>query len=221
MGLKILHSADWHLDSPFLGFSEQQRQFLKEQQRKIPGKVAELCRKEDCDLVLLAGDLFDGEAKKETLDLLKRELENCGVPVLIAPGYHDYCGDGSPWREESWPENVFLFTGGLESVTIQGLLCRIYGAAFQSMDCPSLLEGFQAQGDEKYCIAVLHGDPLQRNSPYNPITKLRYAILPWIIWLWAMSIKPAHSAAEKPSAPGRAVPWDVAGTKPVRRASAS
>ena len=38
------------------------------------------------------------------------------------------------------------------------------------MDCASLLEGFRAQGDEKYCVAVLHGDPLQRNSPYNPIT---------------------------------------------------
>ena len=91
MGLKILHSADWHLDSPFAGFTEQQRQFLKEAQRKIPGKIAELCRKEDCDLVLLAGDLFDGEARKETVDLLKRELENCGVPVLIAPGNHDFC----------------------------------------------------------------------------------------------------------------------------------
>jgi len=170
MGLKILHSADWHLDSPFLGFTEQQRQFLKEAQRKIPGKIAELCRTEDCDMVLLAGDLFDGEARQETLELLKRELENCGVPVLIAPGNHDFCSDGSPWQSESWPENVFVFTSGLESVTIQGLNCRIYGAAFQSMDCASLLEGFRAQGDEKYCVAVLHGDPLQRNSPYNPIT---------------------------------------------------
>ena len=170
MGLKILHSADWHLDSPFLGFTEQQRQFLREAQRKIPGKVAELCRREDCDMVLLAGDLFDGEASRESLGLLKQELENCGVPVLIAPGNHDFCSDGSPWRSESWPENVFVFTEGLESVTIQGLDCRIYGAAFQSMDCPSLLEGFRAQGDEKYCVAVLHGDPLQRNSPYNPIT---------------------------------------------------
>ena len=170
MGLKILHSADWHLDSPFLGFTEQQRQFLKEKQREIPGKIAELCRLEDCDMMLLAGDLFDGEASRETLDILKKELENAGVPVLISPGNHDFCGDGSPWREEAWPENVFIFTGELESVTIQGLNCRIYGAAFQSMDCPSLLEGFQAQGDEKYCVAVLHGDPLQRNSPYNPIT---------------------------------------------------
>ena len=62
MGLKILHSADWHLDSPFLGFNDRQRQLLQEAQRTIPGKVADLCRQEDCDLVLLAGDLFDGAA---------------------------------------------------------------------------------------------------------------------------------------------------------------
>ena len=170
MGLKILHSADWHLDSPFLGFTEQQRQVLKDAQRQIPGKIADLCRKEDCDMVLLAGDIFDGEATQQTVNLLKRELQHCGVPVLIAPGNHDFYGTGSPWQEDSWPENVFIFTGDLESVTIQGLDCRIYGAAFRSMDCPSLLEDFKAQGEEKYCIAVLHGDPLQRNSPYNPIT---------------------------------------------------
>ena len=170
MGLKILHSADWHLDSPFAGFPEQQRQRLKEAQRKIPGKVTELCRREDCDLMLLAGDIFDGTPSRETLDLVKRELENSGVPVLIAPGNHDFCVSGSPWLEESWPENVFVFTGDLESVTIQGLGCRIYGAAFQSMDCPSLLEDFRAQGEETYCLAVLHGDPMQRNSPYNPVT---------------------------------------------------
>ena len=170
MGLKILHSADWHLDSPFAGYSEHQRQLLQRAQRLIPGKVAQLCRRENCDMVLLAGDILDGKASRETRDLLKRELENCGVPVLIAPGNHDFCGTGSPWKEEVWPENVFIFTGGLESVTIQGLDCRIYGAAFQSMDCPPLLEGFQAQGEEKYCVAVLHGDPFQRNSPYNPIS---------------------------------------------------
>ena len=88
MGLKILHSADWHLDSPFVGFTEQQRQFLKEAQLQIPGKIADLCRKEDCDMVLLAGDIFDGEARPETVVLLKRELKRCGVPVLIAPGNH-------------------------------------------------------------------------------------------------------------------------------------
>jgi DNA repair exonuclease SbcCD nuclease subunit len=170
MGLKILHSADWHLDTAFTGFSEQQRQFLKREQRKLPGKITDLCLREDCDMMLLAGDLFDGEPSRETVDTVKKELARCGVPVLIAPGNHDFCTPGSLWLEETWPENVFVFTGDLESVTIQGLSCRIYGGAFRSMDCPALLEDFRAQGEETYRVAVLHGDPLQRNSPYNPIT---------------------------------------------------
>ncbi len=170
MGLKLLHSADWHLDSPFAGFPETQRILLRNEQRKIPGKIADLCRREDCDLVLLAGDLFDGEATRETLRLLKKSLADCGVPVLIAPGNHDFCHPDSIWIQERWPENVFVFTGGLESVTIQGLNCRIYGAGFRSMDCGPLLENFQAEGSERYKLAVLHGDPVQANSPYCPIT---------------------------------------------------
>lgn len=170
MGLKILHTADWHLDSPFTGFPERQRTLLKEEQRKLPGRIADLCRREDCDMLLLAGDIFDGIPSRETVENLKEVLASCGVPVLVSPGNHDFCGSGSPWLEENWPSNVFVFTGGLESVTILGLDIRVYGAGFQSMDCGSLLEDFQAEGEEKYCIAVLHGDPTQKNSPYNPIT---------------------------------------------------
>ena len=170
MGLKILHSADWHLDSPFGGFTQAQRKLLIQEQRKIPGKIADLCRREECDMVLLAGDLFDGEASWETLAVLKKALADCGVPVLIAPGNHDYCAPGSPWLEESWPENVHVFTGGLESVVIGALDCRVYGAGYQSMDCPGLLEGFRAQGGERYQVAVLHGDPSLAKSPSCPIT---------------------------------------------------
>ena len=170
MGLKILHSADWHLDSPFGGFSEAHRILLRNEQRKIPGKIADLCRRENCDMVLLAGDIFDGEPTRESIRLLKKALSDCGVPVLITPGNHDFCHPDSIWVQERWPENVFIFTEGLESVTIQGLNCRIYGAAFQSMDCSPLLENFRAEGNEKYRIALFHGDPGQPNSPYNPVT---------------------------------------------------
>ncbi len=170
MGLKILHTADWHLDSPFRGFAPEQRASLKRAQEKIPGKIADLCIRENCDMLLLSGDVFDGAPGRDTVELVKRALEHCGVPVLISPGNHDFCAPGSPWLEESWPENVFVFTGSLESVTIAGLDCRIYGAGFQSMDCAGVLEAFQAEGEEAYKIAVLHGDPTQKNSPYNPIT---------------------------------------------------
>lgn len=170
MGLKILHSADWHLDSPFTGFSDEQRNLLQKQQRSLPGKIADLCRKEGCDLVLLAGDLFDGKATRDTLDILKAALRDCGVPVFISPGNHDYCGHGSPWLEDIWPENVHIFTGGLESVVIENLNCRVYGAGYRSMDCPALLANFRAEGSEAYQIAILHGDAVTPTSPYCPIT---------------------------------------------------
>lgn len=168
--MTILHSADWHLDSPFSSFSQEQREMLKRAQRKLPGKIADICRREGCALVLLAGDLFDGEPCRETVDAVKRALADCAVPVFIAPGNHDHCGPGSVWQEEIWPENVYIFTGGLESVAVPQLNCRVYGAGYRSMDCPPLLEGFRASGEEKFAVGVLHGDPVTKNSPYCPVT---------------------------------------------------
>lgn len=171
MGLKILHSADWHLDSPFASFSSTQRTALRRWQQKLPGMIAELCQQEHCDLVLLAGDLLDSTAcSPETLEALKAGLAACAVPVLIAPGNHDYCCPGSPWLEESWPKNVYIFTKGLESVSIPPLDCRIYGAGYQSMDCSALLEDFHAEGTERWKIGLLHGDPTNSSSPCCPIT---------------------------------------------------
>lgn len=170
MGLKMLHSADWHLDSPFAGFTPSQREMLKAAQQTIPQQLADLCRRENCDLVLLSGDLFDGVYHAETVERVKQALKACGVPVFIAPGNHDFCAPGAPWLEETWPDNVHIFTGGLDSLAVKALDCRIYGAGYQSMDCPGLLEGFRAEGEERYHIAVLHGDPVQLGSPYCPIT---------------------------------------------------
>ena len=170
MGLKILHSADWHLDSPFASFDPARRELLRGIQKQLPEKIAELCRRECCDLVLLAGDLFDGEPSRETVEALKATLADCAVPVFLSPGNHDFCAPGSPWLEEDWPENVRIFTGGLESTVLPELSCRVYGAGYQSMDCPPLLEGFRAEGQERYCVALLHGDPTATQSLYCPVT---------------------------------------------------
>lgn len=170
MGLKILHSADWHLDSPFTGFRPEQREFLKRELLKIPGKIADLCCRENCQMVVLSGDLFDGPYTKESVKELYYALKRCAVPVFISPGNHDFVAPGSPWLEEKWPENVHIFTGELTSVAVPELSCRIWGSGYRSMDCPGLLEGFRAEGTEKYALAVLHGDPVQLKSPYCPIT---------------------------------------------------
>lgn len=168
--MKILHTADWHLDAPFAGASAELREQLRQELRKIPEKIMELAKAENCDLVLIAGDVFDGPCTPESVHAVRTAFERSCLPVLVSPGNHDFCGPGSPWLEQHWPENVHIFTGALESVVLSGLDCRIYGAGYQSMDCPGMLEDFTRTGTERFHIAVLHGDPGAASSPYCPVT---------------------------------------------------
>lgn len=167
--MKILHSADLHLDTPFTG--RAQAQYLKEQLLGIPEQLAQLCHAEACDLVLLAGDLFDGLWTRESFLALRNALEDCGVPVFISPGNHDYVNLASPYTTEAWPSNVHIFTHTrMASILLEELDCRVYGAGYRSMDCSGLLDGFRCREDARYQVAVLHGDPTQLDSPYCPIT---------------------------------------------------
>ena len=165
--IKILHSADWHLDAPLLGKEE-----LKKALASVPVKLANLCKEENCDLVLLSGDLFDGTPSADSVAALKKALAQMGVPVFITPGNHDFVAPGSIWLTEVWPENVTVFTENqVKSLVLDGLDCTIYGAAFTSMDCPALLEGFRASHTTRYGIGIFHGDPTMVSSAYNPITQ--------------------------------------------------
>jgi DNA repair exonuclease SbcCD nuclease subunit len=169
--MKILHAADLHLDTPFAGRPEHQIPWLKQQLLTIPGQLVRLCRREGCDMMLLSGDLFDGPWTADSLDALRDALRDAEVPVFISPGNHDFCAPNSPYLTETWPENVHIFTKNhITSLTLPELDCRVYGAGFESMDCASLLEGFRAEGPERYHIATLHGDPTQIDSAYCPVT---------------------------------------------------
>lgn len=169
--MKLLHSADWHLDAPMLGKTPEQTAFLRNELLKIPETVCRLCREQGCNLLLLSGDLFDGAYTKESYLAVYRALEDVNAPVFIAPGNHDYCAPSSVYLSESWPENVHIFTrASIEAVALPQLNCTVYGAGYESMDCPALLQDFHTDGDSRLHIGILHGDPTQASSPYCPIS---------------------------------------------------
>lgn len=169
--MKILHSADWHLDAPLTGHSEESAELLRKELRKIPMKIAKLCKAEGCDLLLLAGDLFDGAYTKDSFAAVYTALGTLDVPVVIAPGNHDFCGENSPYILEKWPENVHIFTKSeMRYLDFPELDCRIYGAGYESMDCPGLLKDFTAERKFRYTIGLLHGE-VAATSHYCPMTR--------------------------------------------------
>lgn len=170
--MKILHAADWHLDTAFTGHPDADAKYLKKALLSVPEQIAQLCTRHGCDILLLSGDLFDGPASRESVEALKKMLSDVNIPAFITPGNHDFCAPGSPYLTESWPENVHIFTKPvMESYSLPSLDCRVYGAGFVSMDCNALLDNFRAEGEERWHIGILHGDPLQRKSPYCPISQ--------------------------------------------------
>lgn len=169
--IKVLHTADWHIDAPLREFTYEQRKFLRSAMLALPGQIADICVREGCDIMLIAGDVIDGTYTREGYEAVYRALERVRVPVFISPGNHDPYRETSPWVRERWPENVYLFKKQeITAYRMQELDCRVYGAAFTGPECPGLLVDFRAECDERHALMVLHGDPTSVSSPYNPIT---------------------------------------------------
>lgn len=175
--IKILHAADLHLDSPFAALSAEKAAQRRKEQRQLLTDLAELCNAHGCDVMLLAGDLFDSDnAYPDTLEALARAFASCQAQIFIAPGNHDYAARGSSYLTAAWPENVHIFTQPqLTAVELPELHCRVWGAAFVSAYAENLLEGFTAPADGVTDLMVLHGDALNPNSPYNAISKEQIA----------------------------------------------
>lgn len=170
--IKVLHSADWHLDAPMSGHSPEAAEFLRRELKKIPEKIVKLAKAEGCHLMLLSGDLFDGSASADTVRTVQNALARAEMPVFISPGNHDYICPASPYETETWPENVHIFRETkIEEVSLPSLDCRIYGAGYTSMDCPALLKGFQAAGDEAWHLGIFHAEAEVSGSAYCPITR--------------------------------------------------
>ena len=109
--MRILHAADFHLDSPFRGLSAEKARERRRESRDLLDRLANLANARAVDAVLLSGDLFDsGRVYRETLERMAQSLGGIRCPVLIAPGNHDPYHSRSPYCQVDWPENVHLFT---------------------------------------------------------------------------------------------------------------
>lgn len=169
--MKLLHASDFHLDSPLTGLPPDKSARRRGELREVPARLAKLAGEEGADLVLLSGDLLDGErVYPETVRALAQALGDMAVPVFIAPGNHDYYHPKSPYALTAWPDNVHIFTQpGLEAIELPGLNCVVHGCAFTAPhreDDP--LSGFAAPDDGKLHLLCVHGEVGLAGS-YGPI----------------------------------------------------
>jgi DNA repair exonuclease SbcCD nuclease subunit len=87
--LRVLHTADVHLESDGYGDAHQQAAHT-ERGRRIFQRIVDRALTDKVDLLLIAGDLFDhNRVSDEAVDFVRAELERLRQPVVILPGNHD------------------------------------------------------------------------------------------------------------------------------------
>ncbi len=173
MSIRIIHAADLHLDPPFEGLPPEKAAQRRAELRRLPAQLAGAARRRQADLLLLAGDIFDGtRVYPETGEAFADALADLGIPVFIAPGNHDFYSLRSPWARLKLPENVHVFTSPrLECAALDTLGVRVWGAGYDAASCPGLLRDFRPEKVGGVLdILVLHAEVGRPGSPYCPVT---------------------------------------------------
>lgn len=86
MGVKILHTSDWHVGRRIRGRDRS------EEQRAVAGEIVSVASRHDVDLTVVAGDVFDTSSPSPTAEQIvwRSLLELSEIsPVLVVAGNHD------------------------------------------------------------------------------------------------------------------------------------
>ncbi len=119
--MKLIHLADLHIGKIVNGFS------MLEDQAYIFGQIEEICRTEQPDAVIIAGDVYDRQyptvGAVELLDTFLNTLnKKLGLPVLMISGNHDSAeriGFGASLMEDSGVYVSKPYDGAVKPVVLE------------------------------------------------------------------------------------------------------
>lgn len=160
--IKIIHTADLHLDSPLSSLAlrdEELQQRVQLASRDTLKTIVDLAIEIEVTAILICGDLFDRMQRSARtaafltmqFDRLKRE----GIQVFYIKGNHD--AENPITNEAVFPDNIHIFTGHGSFVELEGTSVRIHGVSFSGRSAPeSLVPKFKLPVPGMINIAMLH-----------------------------------------------------------------
>ena len=159
--IKILHTADIHLDAPLRSLAlrdESLREAVQAATRAAFARIIDVALSERVAALLIAGDLFDGRARSaRTAAFLTAQLDRlraAGIPVFYIKGNHD--AENPIIGALDLPDNVHVFDARGGKVHLAEDLW-IHGVSFADRHAPeSLLPRFPAPVPGAVNIAMLH-----------------------------------------------------------------
>ena len=160
--LRVLHTADVHLDSEGYGDAAAQAAH-RARGRRVWSGIVDRALADQVDLLLIAGDLFDhNRVADETVAFVRGELARLRQPVVILPGNHDVLSTDSVYDRHDLAAgarhvHVLRRLDG-EVLDLPELDARVWGRAMEQ-HVPEFqpLADIPSRDDRRWCLAVAHG----------------------------------------------------------------
>jgi len=162
--VRIVHAADIHLDSPLQGLGRLGdlglASNLRAATRRAFDRLVQVCRDEHADVLVLAGDIYDGDwPSYETGEYFVRGLRQVregGVEVALVYGNHD--AESTITRRLTMPSGVrVLRTDEPESVEFADLGVVVHGQGYGVRDVfENLALHYPARRDGWVNVGLLH-----------------------------------------------------------------
>lgn len=165
--LKVLHTADWHLGMPFRGFKDNERKLTRARLEAVD-RILYLAEHRAVDVVLCAGDLFDGPLPDKLwweglVDLFRRR-DWKSRPLFLLPGNHDPALPDSVWAahhpfRQKLPTWVHVIDDDLLEHPLPGnaVLYAIPCKSRSGQADPTEKIPVRASGDDRIRIGLAHG----------------------------------------------------------------
>lgn len=158
MGLKLLHTADLHLDRPFPALGPRQAERRAETRARFV-EILRLAKEHEVDALLIAGDLFDRPAADSGFWVMGhlQAIAACGIRVFLIPGNHDPY-EQCAFYHAQFPEGVYVFTTPEFEVCEELPGLSLYGLAYHEAGrSRSPLAGLTPRPGRRWQVALVHG----------------------------------------------------------------
>ena len=161
--MKLVHAADLHLDSPLSGLSKYEGapvEQIRGATRRALENLVELCTNERVDLLVIAGDLYDGDWRDYSTGLFFNKqmslLRAAGVKVVWIRGNHDAASKLT--AHLALPDNVReLSHKKPESFVLEELGVAVHGQGFEAREVTrDLSERYPEPKRGLFNIGLLH-----------------------------------------------------------------
>jgi len=178
-GVKFVHAADLHIDSPLRGLDRYEGApvaRLRAATRRALENLVALCLEEKVAFLLLAGDVFDGTWKDFSTGLFfmsqMTRLREANIPVVIVRGNHDAASSIS--KSLRLPDNVReLSSRKPDTIELAAAATIIHGQSFaQKAITEDLAARYPDAERGAFNIGLLHTclDGREGHERYAPTT---------------------------------------------------